>query len=114
MVSCDVKDLVEATPISIPARVKSTPSASRASELPSTLQIATVRLPRWFGALNRDFRYQLTPIGQLVLAAVVRPLAHNRFTIETSKPHVEVSWQVTGVRHDAFARAHPLRVETDK
>src|SRR5205823_14059541 len=61
---------------------------------------ATVRLPRWFQALNRDFRYQLTPVGQLVLAAVVRPLAHNRFTIETAKPHGEVSWQVTGVRHD--------------
>ena len=56
----------------------------------------------------------LTPIGQLVLAAVVRPLARNRFTLETSKPHVEVSWQVTGVRHDAYARAHPLRVEMVK
>src|SRR5205807_3114094 len=71
---------------------------------------ATVHLPRWFGALNRDFRYQLTPIGELVLAAVVKPIAGNRFTIQTSKPHVQVSWQVTGVRHDAFARTHPLEV----
>jgi len=75
---------------------------------------ATVRLPSWFAALNKDFRYQLTPIGQLVLAAVVKPIAGNRFTIQTSKPHVQVSWQVTGVRHDAFARRHPLQVVVPK
>ena len=33
---------------------------------------------------------------------------------ETDKPNVEVSWQVTGVRHDAFAKAHPLQVSVDK
>jgi len=27
---------------------------------------------------------------------------------------VEVSWQVTAVRHDAFAKANPLQVETEK
>jgi hypothetical protein len=75
---------------------------------------ATVTLPRWFQALNGDFRYQLTPIGKLVLAAVIKPLAHNRFTIQTSKPDVRVSWQVTAVRHDAYARAHPLQVVVPK
>ena len=44
-VSWAVKALVEATPISSPARVYSTPSASRAIELPTTLQMATTREP---------------------------------------------------------------------
>ena len=27
---------------------------------------------------------------------------------------MKVSWQVTGVRQDAYAKAHPLQVEQDK
>ncbi len=27
---------------------------------------------------------------------------------------MKVSWQVTGIRQDAFAKAHPLAVEVDK
>ena len=27
---------------------------------------------------------------------------------------MKVSWQVTGIRDDAYARAHPLRVEQPK
>ena len=27
---------------------------------------------------------------------------------------MKVSWQVTGVRHDAYAKAHPLRVSVRK
>ena len=38
----------------------------------------------------------------------------NRFTIRTNKPNVEISWQVTAVRHDPYARAHPLVVEQQK
>jgi hypothetical protein len=32
----------------------------------------------------------------------------------TNAPHVEVSWQITAVRNDAFARANPLVVEQEK
>jgi len=75
---------------------------------------AVVRLPRWFQALNRSFRYQLTPIGVFAQAIVWKKIAGNRFTIRTSKPRVEVSWQVTGVRHDAWANAHRVQVEVPK
>ena len=34
--------------------------------------------------------------------------------IKTDKPHVEVSWQVTGIRQDAYAKANPIRVEEEK
>jgi trimeric autotransporter adhesin len=38
----------------------------------------------------------------------------NRFEIRTNAPNVEVFWQVTGVRQDAYAKAHPLVVEREK
>jgi hypothetical protein len=75
---------------------------------------AVVELPAWFQALNRDFRYQLTVIGQFAQATVAQEIESNRFTIKTDKADVKVSWQVTGVRHDAYAQAHPLQVEVDK
>src|SRR5580765_2376040 len=75
---------------------------------------ATVDLPTYFEALNRDFRYQLTVMGQFAQAIVASKMANHRFTIKTDKPNVEVSWQVTGIRHDAFADAHRIPVEQAK
>jgi hypothetical protein len=76
---------------------------------------ATVRLPRYFQALNRDFRYQLTVVGTRGWRArVVRKIAGNRFTIQTDAPRALVSWQVTGVREDAYANAHRIRPEVAK
>ncbi len=76
---------------------------------------AAVALPAWFEALNRDFRYQLTAIGpgapDLHVAAKVKD---GRFSIAGGKPGQEVSWQVTGIRKDAFAEAHRIPVEERK
>lgn len=36
------------------------------------------------------------------------------FVIRTNKPHVEVSWQVTGIRHDAYADANRIPTEEVK
>jgi hypothetical protein len=76
--------------------------------------MATVTLPDYFEALNKDFRYQLTAIGTLAQATVAKKIENNHFAIRTSKPGVEVSWQVTGIRHDAYANAHRLQVEEQK
>jgi len=76
--------------------------------------LATVVLPDYFEALNRDFRYQLTVIGQFAQAIVQQEIKHNRFTIKTSKSSVKVSWQVTGIRHDAYADAYRIPVEEEK
>jgi hypothetical protein len=76
--------------------------------------IAVVVLPDYFEALNRDFRYQLTPIGQFAQAIVAKEMKDGRFTIKTSRPGVKVSWQVTGIRHDAYADAHRIQVEEEK
>jgi hypothetical protein len=75
---------------------------------------ATVILPAYFSALNRDFRYQLTVIGQFAQAIVAREIENNQFTLKTDKPYVKVSWQVTGIRQDAYANAHRIQVEVDK
>jgi hypothetical protein len=75
---------------------------------------ATVQLPAWFEALNIDFRYQLTAIGQFAQAIVSSEVANHQFSIKTDKPNVKISWQITGVRQDAYAKAHPLVVEQEK
>jgi len=75
---------------------------------------ATVTLPDWFEALNRDFRYQLTAIGQPAQVWVESKIVNNAFSIRSDKPNVEVSWQVTGIRQDAWANAHRIPVEEQK
>ena len=75
---------------------------------------AVVELPEWFESLNRDFRYQLTTIGQPAQAWIASKIANHAFTIKTDKPNVEISWQVTGIRQDAWANAHRIPVETPK
>ena len=76
--------------------------------------VARITLPDWFEALNKDVRYQLTVVGTFAQAIVGEKVRNNRFTIRTSAPHVEVSWQVTGVRSDAAMARRPFRVEEDK
>jgi hypothetical protein len=76
---------------------------------------AIVRLPDWFAALNRDVRYQLTAIGapapDLHIAERVRG---NEFAIAGGRPGMEVSWQVTGIRHDPWAEQNRIPVELPK
>ena len=76
---------------------------------------ATVQLPDYFGALNKDFRYQLTPIGgpmNLYIASKVD--SNNQFKISGGTPNAEVSWTVTGTRQDPFANANRIIPEVDK
>jgi hypothetical protein len=75
---------------------------------------AIVTLPDWFEALNQDFRYQLTVIGTFAQAIVGDEIKGNRFTVKTNAPNVKVSWQVTGIRHDAYANMHRIAVEERK
>jgi hypothetical protein len=75
---------------------------------------AVVELPTYFEALNRDFRYQLTVIGEFAQAIVASKVVDGRFVIRTDKPGIEVSWQVTGIRKDPWAEANRIVVEQDK
>ncbi len=76
--------------------------------------LATVVLPTYFEALNIEFRYQLTVIGKFAQAIVKEEIKGNSFIIETDKPNTKVSWLVTGVRNDAYARKNRLIPEQDK
>ena len=76
--------------------------------------VAVVQLPGWFETLNTDFRYQLTVLGQFAQAIIGREIENHQFTIRSSEPSVKVSWKITAVRQDAFAKAHPLVVEDEK
>lgn len=75
---------------------------------------ATVTMPDYFNALNKDFRYQLTVIGAFAQAIVGQEMNGNQFVIRTSQPNVKVSWQVTGVRQDKYANAHRVVPEVEK
>jgi hypothetical protein len=73
-----------------------------------------VGLPDYFEALNSDFRYQLTVIGEFAQAIVAREVQNNRFAIRTDRPRIKVCWQVTGVRRDRWAQANRVKVESTK
>jgi len=75
---------------------------------------AKVDLPDYFDALNQDFRYQLTVLGQFAQAIVAEEIQDNRFVIKTDKPNVKVSWQVTGIRKDPWAEKNRIVVEERK
>jgi hypothetical protein len=76
---------------------------------------AIVAVPAWMEAENGDFRYQLTAIGSpsrdLYVAEEIRG---GRFKIAGGIAGAKVSWLVTGVRQDAWARTHPLEVDVPK
>jgi hypothetical protein len=95
---------------------------------------AEIYLPDWFGALNKDFRYQLTAIGapgpNLYIAEEISYTTtdyssssnnennnhnnNNRFKVAGGISGMKVSWQVTGIRKDPWANAHRIQVEEDK
>ena len=75
---------------------------------------AIVELPEWFEALNEDFRYQLTCIGEHAPVYIAEEIKENRFRIAGGFAGMKISWQVSGVRHDPYAKAHPLVVEEIK
>jgi hypothetical protein len=75
-----------------------------------------IQLPSWMSDLNTDFSYQLTSIGaaQPNLFVAVEVNKSNQFRVAGGIPGAKVSWQITGVRHDAYVQANPLIVEEVK
>jgi hypothetical protein len=75
---------------------------------------ATVTLPDWFEALNRDTRIQLTAVGEFSPLYVKSKVQAGAFSIGGGKAGQEVYWQLTGIRQDAWANAHRIPVEEEK
>ncbi len=83
---------------------------------------ATIVLPDYFTALNKDFQYLATPIGasmpNLHLSAEVHHtwlgLGRIEISVAGGAPGKKISWQVTGVRHDPFIEANLIVPEVEK
>lgn len=77
--------------------------------------MATVTLPAYFGALNFNAQYQVSPIDRPMPGLfIAEPIEGNAFVIAGGEPGGEVSWQVTATRKDAFILADPIIAEVDK
>lgn len=75
---------------------------------------ADIILPDYFDALNSDFRYQLTCIGEYASVYIAEEISDNRFVIAGGRLGMKISWQVTGIRKDAFALAADRTAEREK
>ncbi len=70
---------------------------------------AWVELPDYFEALNADPAYNLTCVGGHAPVYIADEVRDNRFRIAGGTPGLKVSWQVSGLRDDAYARANPYQ-----
>jgi hypothetical protein len=76
---------------------------------------ARVTLPWYFKALNVEYRYLATPIGNPSPNLYIKKeVGHNTFTIAGGVPGTRVSWQITGIRQDPYILANPINVEVEK
>jgi len=75
---------------------------------------AIVELPPYFEALNTDFSYHLTPIGDWANLYVKEKIRNNRFVIGGAKPGMEISWLVIAKRNDPTIQQMDLSVEIPK
>lgn len=84
---------------------------------------ATIELPAYFLALNKDFRYLVTAIGEPMPNLFLKKEIKKRFfgffglpvfKISGGAPGGRVSWQVTGIRHDPYIEARPIIPEVEK
>jgi len=76
--------------------------------------MAIVTLPDYVEKINKNFRYQLTVIGDFAQAIILKKIANNQFTIRTDKPNIEVSWEITAERNDKYLREHPFNAVQEK
>jgi hypothetical protein len=68
---------------------------------------AIVELPSYFEALNADFSYHLTCVGDYAPVYIKQKIQGNRFVIAGGKPGMEVSWLVVARRNDPYWQARP-------
>jgi len=69
---------------------------------------AVVTLPDYFSAINVNYSYILTPVGDAAPNLhISKEVDGNTFEISGGLPGLKVSWQVTAVRNDAYMQSHP-------
>jgi trimeric autotransporter adhesin len=76
---------------------------------------AVIQLPTWFQAENADFRYSLAAVGAPAPNLyVAEEVAGNQFKIAGGRAGQKISWTVTAIAQDAYAKANPLVAEEQK
>ncbi len=75
---------------------------------------AWVQLPDYFQAINRDYQYQLTPIGAPASLYIAQEIQNNTFQIAGGNPGMKVSWTVTGIRNDPYMQTYPRPTVEEK
>jgi hypothetical protein len=74
-----------------------------------------VVMPDWFESFNIDFRYQLTAIGAASPNLhVAKEISNGKFEIAGGQSGMKVSWEITGIRNDNYAKANPVEVVKEK
>jgi len=70
---------------------------------------ATVILPKYFKAINKNFSYSLTPIGQPAANLFVSKeiVNNNKFQIAGGYAHQKISWAVYAERNDPYLQQFP-------
>jgi hypothetical protein len=76
--------------------------------------VAVVTLPTYFSALNKDYKYQLSALKSFSDVMILQEIKGNSFKIKSELPNTEISWQVTGVRQDAYANKNRVIPEVEK
>lgn len=74
--------------------------------------LATVQMPEWFDALNDDLAITYGEWGDAPRARTSHRIKNG--WVIAGQPHQRVSWMASGVRADAWAKAHPVLVEVEK
>lgn len=77
-----------------------------------------ITLPEWWQALNgkdkAEYNYQMTPMGKWCNLYVAEEIENNKFAVGTNDGNCKFSWQVSAIRHDAFAEKNRIPVVTEK
>jgi hypothetical protein len=68
---------------------------------------AVVELEEYIELINKNFTYQLTPIGGAAPVFIKEKVSNGKFVIAGGVAGMEVSWQLTGERNDPYLQQKP-------
>ena len=69
---------------------------------------AVVNLPEYFAMINKNFSYELTPVGASAPNLFIKEkISGNKFVIAGGLAGMEVSWTVYAERNDKYMKDHP-------
>jgi hypothetical protein len=75
----------------------------------------TIRLPNYFEALNGTPQYFIRALDMpMPNLFVKREVDDNEFVVGGGESGGEISWMVTGIRHDPYILANPIIPEVEK